>query len=123
VCDWARLSVDVIAGCVDFRERQDSLHANGIHRGLLGLTGSGVLLLLTLGVWYFGHERSDTKSIEAAGVLVGFALLILALAMPWIVRIQTLVLAGARIIRWLQLGGQSVESGSTKHLRSGAKSG
>jgi hypothetical protein len=65
VCDWARLSVDGIAGCVDFREHQDSLHANGIHRGLLGLTGSGVLLLLTLGVWYFGHKSSDTKSIGA----------------------------------------------------------
>jgi hypothetical protein len=57
---------------------------------MLGLTGSGVLLL-KVGGWYFEHRSGSTKSMGAAGVLVGVGLLILSLTIIWIERIQHLL--------------------------------
>jgi len=57
---------------------------------LLGLTGSGVLLL-KVGGWYFEHKSGSTKSMGAASVLVGAGLLILGLTIIWIERIRHLL--------------------------------
>jgi len=46
---------------------------------LFGVTGAG-LLLLKVGGWYFEHRSGSAKSVGAAGVLIGFAFLILAIA-------------------------------------------
>jgi hypothetical protein len=56
---------------------------------LLGLTGAGIPLL-RVGGWYFEHRSSSAKSVGAAGVLIGFAFLILAITIVWVVRIQHL---------------------------------
>jgi hypothetical protein len=56
---------------------------------LLGVTGAGILLL-KVGGWYFEHRSGSAKSVGAAGVLIGFAFLILAIAIIWVVRIQHL---------------------------------
>ena len=56
---------------------------------LLSLTGGG-FLLLKLGGWYFEHKSGTAKSVGAAATLIGFALLISALAIIWIVRIRHL---------------------------------
>ncbi|MGB7866105.1 MAG: hypothetical protein WCF74_22125 [Candidatus Sulfotelmatobacter sp.] len=72
----------------------DNYHVPGYHSRemllsavLLGHAGSG-LLLLKVGDRYFRHKSGSAKSMGAASVLAGFALLILALAIIWIVRIH-----------------------------------
>jgi hypothetical protein len=57
---------------------------------LLGLTGGG-LLLLKVGGWSFEHRSGTAKSAGAAATLIGFALLIAAVAIIWVVRIRHLL--------------------------------
>jgi len=69
------------------------LSYNFLHMGvtfvaaLLGLTGLGVALL-KVGGYYFEHKGGSTKSVGAAAALVGFAFLVVAIAIVWLVRIQ-----------------------------------
>lgn len=57
---------------------------------LLGLTGCG-WLLLKIGGWYFDRRSRTAKSVGAATILIGFAFLIAALAIIWVVRIRHLL--------------------------------
>ena len=47
-------------------------------------------LLLKFGSWLFDRKAGKAKSIGAAGILIGFSFLVLALILIWVLRIQHL---------------------------------
>jgi uncharacterized BrkB/YihY/UPF0761 family membrane protein len=57
---------------------------------IAALVTSAGILILKVGSWYFDRKSGTGKSVGAAGVLIGFAFLIIALAIIWVARIQHL---------------------------------